>query len=380
MPGTANQATALVIINGQQYVPEKLEVCMGKKKNADTFKACFALTASPGLDTVSGTTTATCLINGAQIGGMFNVEHVTIDFDGTSVEVTGRDQASAKLIDTQNTQTFTNQPPESVIQSLAQGVGTSIDSASGKAGKIYNQDWNAITHRIPAWDAICNIADQYGMNCFITGSTLYVKDVDTQWPPINITYSPPSASGSAQGNFLKLKCSRNFQMSKKVHSKKQSFDYKSKKTLTADDEAGGSSDGDIFYTHTHAKNTKDQLQTRATKTAKENAKHAFNIDVEIPGDTSVTALFSLQLTGTGTSFDGSYDVDDVEHRIEWGGGYITCIKGKTAMAGGANASANKSTTKPVAQTPAAGGGGGSAPAAVTSAPSTPDPDPQPDTG
>lgn len=324
-----NNVTAFVSVNGGMFPVIDAEVTAGKTKKADEFRATLSLTygGAIALADASGAS-VTIMLGGAAIPGSFQLEHVDVDFEGTKVTISGRDAAAASLIDNSNTQTFTNQSPQQVVQAIASGIPVQMDSIGGMAGKIYDQDWNAITHRVPRWDSINRIADIYGLNAFVTGGTLYLKDVDFDWPPISIFWSPPE-NGPAQSNFLKLKCSRNFQMSKQINVTATSYNYRKKKLMTGRSTAGGSGSGRLDYSYPVAGHTQDQVDNLAKKKAKEHSKHAFDVEVEIPGDASITPLMSLQLIGTGSVFDQNYDVDGVTHKVSFDGGFTTTIKGKT---------------------------------------------------
>ena len=334
MTGRASPVTATVTVNGQPINVTRLEVCLTKTKKSETFRATVAMydPAAQGLDQAAGSN-VTVSINGQQIGGTFILEHPEYDFGETRIEISGRDAASSQLIDTQNTQTFTNQQPNQVVQQLAGNVPVDMDTVSQDAGKIYQLDYNAITHRGSAWSAILRLADINGMNAYVTGGTLYWKSIDEQLPSYQIQWSPPSARGYATSNVLRLRCHKNGQMGKEINVTSKSHNHKAKKTLSASATAGGSVPGNLDYNYVIAGATQDQLQNFSTKKSREHAKHAFDIDVEIPGDLTVTPRMSLQLSGTGTSFDTQYDVQDVKHEAEWGAGFVTHVTGKTSGSG-----------------------------------------------
>lgn len=340
MSGQTTKASATVSVNGQVINCEKMDICLTKTKKSEIFHATIAMydPAAQGIDAAAGSS-VTCSINGAQIGGSFILEDPDFCFDRTEIMLTGRDEASSQLIDTQNTQTFTNQQPNDVVQTLAQGVQTSMDTVGSLAGKLYQTDWNAITHRGSAWSAIQKLADIFGMNAYITGGTLYWKSIDEQLPAYNLTWSPPSQSSYAIGNVIRLRGRRHSPMSKQISVTARSHNYKQKQSLSATAQAGGSVSGERKYNYVVASAQQDQLQAFATKKAHEHAKHAFNIEAEIPGDTSITARMSLQLSGTGTNFDTNYDVQDVRHEVSFDGGYLTIISGKDAAGGGGSRSA-----------------------------------------
>ena len=323
--------TASISINGQVLDVTKLEVCLTKTKKAEKFCATVAMydPAAQGIDEAAGSE-VTVSINGQQVGGTFILEHPEYEFMETRIELSGRDKASSKLIDKQSTETFTNQKPQDVVKKLAGDVPVETDQLSDSAGKIYQLDYNAITHRSSVWTAIQKLADLNGMNAYVTGGTLYWKSIDEQLPPYQIWWQAPTAFAPARSNALELKCHRNGQMGQEINVTSRSHNYKQKKSLSANSSAGGSVSGVLQYNYIIPSATVEQLQSHADKKCKEHSKHAFDIAVTILGDLSITPRMSIQLTGTGTSFDETYDVQDVKHEIGFDGGFLTHMTGKTA--------------------------------------------------
>lgn len=343
MTGQAQTVTAYLQIGGQTVFVEEMTVSLTKTGKSEKFSARVQLNnpASQGLDQQTNANVQV-FINGQTVGTTFLLEQPTYDFTRGIIDLSGRDQASASLIDQQNTKTFTNQTPDNVVQQVASPVPVQMDPISMMAGKIYQIDWNAITHRAAVWDAVKNQADLNGLNAYTTGGTLYVESIDMQFPVYMIMYSPPTPMGDATCNVIDLKCSQNGPASKKHKVTTRSYNYKQQKALSANASAGGNESTGATLEHeiVLAGSTQDQLQSIATKKAKEYSKQAFHCDVEIFGDLTVVPRMQLSLQGTGTIYDQTYDIDTVEHRVEFGHGFTTKISAKS---GGKNSSSGSSS-------------------------------------
>lgn len=85
--------------------------------------------------------------------------------------------------------------------------------------------------------------------------------------------------------------------------------------------------GNKFF-HDVPGKTEDQVERQASRlqnSAEEKGKY---VTVEAPGDVGVRATMSLSLSGTGTAFDQSYDIESVEHRFSIHDGYVMTITAK----------------------------------------------------
>jgi hypothetical protein len=53
--------------------------------------------------------------------------------------------------------------------------------------------------------------------------------------------------------------------------------------------------------------------------------HAVEISFEMPGDLTTMPRGGIMLSGTGTSFDGTYEVAEVERRISFERGFTQSV-------------------------------------------------------
>jgi hypothetical protein len=78
-----------------------------------------------------------------------------------------------------------------------------------------------------------------------------------------------------------------------------------------------------------------EVETLAKTRATETIRHEMCIDLEMPGDLSLDVTQQIQLSGTGTAFDQTYDIDELTFDYESGEeGYLSMtIIGKSASQG-----------------------------------------------
>lgn len=341
MPGILRNPQAQLLVNGQAIPCTSVDVHQSKTKKGDTFKASFPFEASAavGMDenfwSTAPNLTAQVTINGSVVfTGV--IDHSDYDFSERKLEVSGRDAGSA-LIDKTSSEKFQNQQPTDIVQKFASDAGlqTSIDTPGGLAGKQWQIDTAKITHRGSQWTVVNELAELFGMTAYMTGGTLYFKNYPEFLPTYPITYIPPTPQSYAQGTFVKLSTSRNHILGRPVTTNVRSRNHRDKKTYTATHTQSGSGTP-LVYNHTVAGVSQSQAQTIADKKHAETVSHELELTaLEFPGDETLTPLFEISLSGTGTAFDQTYEIKSVEHKVSFEGGFRTTVgcKNKSAKGG-----------------------------------------------
>ena len=78
-----------------------------------------------------------------------------------------------------------------------------------------------------------------------------------------------------------------------------------------------------------------EVETLAKTRANETIRHEMCIELTMPGDLSLDVTQQVQLSGTGTAFDQTYDIDELTFDYEAGeNGFLSMtIVGKSASQG-----------------------------------------------
>lgn len=328
---------AFVIVNGTAIAPQAVEVHQSKTHKSDTFHCEIPFGGLPAGMDVSWWSTANDIKVQVQIDvgagpvQVFDgkVDQVQHDFAARCLKVQGRDKAAA-LIDTTSTEKFNNQRPDQIVQTIAgrHGITAITDSASSKAGKIFQFDYAKLTQRVSEWTIIQRLADHFGMTAYATGGILYWKTYPESFPVIDVTYVPPTPASVANGNFMRLSTVRNLIFGRPVKVKVRSWNHKEKKLYESEQDEAGTGDP-LIYNYQEPSLTGDQVERIAKKRLAENTSHELSFDLEMPGDPRVTPRFMTQLSGTGTAYDQQHEIKSVEHRISFDRGYVMTISAKS---------------------------------------------------
>lgn len=278
-------------------------------------------------------------INGTQVF-VGHVSHSDYDWAERVISFDGRDAAS-KLMDATSSEKWPNKKPTEIVQEIAarHGIQTVVDQPTDDAGKIYSDDYDAISNRHSEWSIINYFADHFGMLAYITGGKLYYKNYDEQLPTVTIQYTPPTPQQYESGNFVKLKTSRNHVLGRPTTVNVHSHNHRKKEIYTGTEQDSSGSGEPLIYNYVIPQIDQKQAKRIAKAKMAEVKSHELKIDeLEIPGNESINARVSIQLTGTGTAFDQSYDAGEIEHSISAEKGYVTVIKvkNKKGKKGGAD--------------------------------------------
>jgi phage protein D len=79
--------------------------------------------------------------------------------------------------------------------------------------------------------------------------------------------------------------------------------------------------------------TQGQANAQAQRLQSLASAFQMQVEVDIPGDVTINATMSLNLTGTGTAWDTTYYIDSVTHEFSFEGGFRTTIEAKTGNDG-----------------------------------------------
>lgn len=337
--GTVRTPTAYLIAGGT--IPLlSCSVCQSKTKKGDTFRAETAFDALPmgvAYFTTAKNIDAQIQINGTKVfDGV--IDHTDYDWNERKITFTGRDKGSA-LMDKTTSQKFLNNQPTDIVSAFASAHGLRVvmDTPGGMAGKQYTTDLAKLTHRGSQWTVINELADLFGMVTYITGGTLYFKNYPESLPTYPITYTPPNPA-IPSSNAIVLRTARNHILGRPVTTNVRSHNHK-KKTLVTSTQTRTGSGEPLIYNHVIPGLTQDQADRIAKKKHAETTAHEMKPEIEIPGDETLTPLFMIQLSGTGTAFDQTYEITEVEHTVSYSGGFLSKISVKALSAQGGKTTA-----------------------------------------
>lgn len=330
----------IVAMNGVPFNVIDMTVSMTSAQSSDTLSATVAMGQYPGFSELLASSseidiTAT-VVAGADGGLLFtgSVDHLDCDFSNRTMSIDARDKSKGP-IEAKTTEDFRNKTPEQIVSEIAgrHGLKPVVRGASGQlAGKIFQIDHVLLTDHISEWTLVQQLADREGKVAFVTKDELHYEDLDSGMNGnIKVVYVPPTDFNHAVGNFMTLRCSRDFQLAKGGEVNVNSWHSKKKKAFNGRSQKGGIGGKPNVWSFRHPQLEQGQAQRIADKRLRENVRQEMSIDLEMPGKASVIPTMTLDLSGTGTIFDQQYFIDSVRHEI--GVGYRMSINAKNSQGG-----------------------------------------------
>jgi hypothetical protein len=338
----ARQPSVKVTFNGTQVPIEECSVSQNKKGSSNAFSCKIPLTQMDqiglGLDWIASQTTINTEVYYANDGFdfvlMFQGEADKIDVEmsdkGQMVSVSHRCHSS-KLKNKKSNEKFQNKTHQEIATDIAGRAGLTLntDGNTGMAGRIYAAEQSKVTDNHSLWHLLRDIGEAEGKVHTVIGNKLYFVTLDDpSLPTYPVQYTPPSpVTPALSSGQISIKLGRNYEASKKHTVNVKSWDHKKKQLITSTQTKGSDTPEQTYDYHHHHK-TQDQADRHCKGKLKEHTRHAFDLTIEMPGDTALTPLYQIALSGTGSSFDQNYHIDHIDHKMSVRGGYCMTISTK----------------------------------------------------
>lgn len=330
-PSEVRQPSAIVLVNGVQVPWKEWEVTNNGFYRADTFSVTLPVSSLPKGSQVSDLADASPInveirasVDGSSPTSL--ITGVVVDFEVSwragTLTMSGRDH-TGDFIDAKTAEKFQNQTASQIVTTLAgrHGLSADVQATSTLAGRYYEIDHDRLTDETTEWDLITYLAQKEGYYAWVTGTTLHFKPASlVQGTPINVQYTAPGVGQLPSGAFVEMHTRRNLTLAADVHVIVWSWNHKQKTQfkVTAQGKKtgkGASSAPPQVYTYRVPGLTRDQAQQWAQNKLEEISRHERTLEIEEPMDVTLTPRNQIQLSGTGTSFDQLYWIDQVTRRF-----------------------------------------------------------------
>jgi len=253
MAGTVRAPRAYLNALGSKINLISCEVERGALQTDHKFEAVMALDdlTTPDPDIWASTAPIPASVSGTNGDGTSGevvlidgwCDKVIIDFDTRIVTVYGSD-VTANMIGTFNDQKEVNQPTTTVAANIAAKHGCGFKGGgSGKvAGRTFDgQEYAHNSQAESDWDVIQSCAQQDGVTAFVDNNTLYYGTQGSG--DFMVNYTPPTFETYETGNFMKLRCERDIQISAGVDVTAATWNTRDKKFYVAKSAAQPSGGG-----------------------------------------------------------------------------------------------------------------------------------------
>lgn len=271
------------------------------------------------------------------------IDHLQFDVTTQCVRFDGRDLSSL-LIEAKTQETFPNQTSSQIAQTLAarHGLQASVAATSTLVGNYYQIDHDRITNnnfsqKTNEWDLLVYLADEEGYNVWVKGNTLYFQpDTQNADPPFQLIYTAPSNGQMATLNVERLTLERSLTLSKTIQVTVKSTNLRNGaayiRTVKAQGakSPGATNSATQNYVFTKPGLTPDQALKFANAKLAELTKHERILNIEMPGELSLSARSMINLTGTNSGFDQSYYCDTISRCIDFNEGMTQHVRAKNS--------------------------------------------------
>ena len=327
-PG-ARSITATASIGGTSVPIISGTVCLNSTLEHSSFAINVALNSFPGGDQFFESLSSNDVeltINGTSVfSGEIN--EIEVDFTATQVWVRGYDHA-VKLSQQKSSEQFRNQKASEIIQTIASrnGLSATINQAGDLlSGKIFQIDHIKLTDGISDLAILHRLAQLDGVGWYAKGKQI-VYGPSTSGTSLNVNYTPPRNGRPATGNCTALRVTWNLQAAKSLTVESSTYVPKEQKSHFSRKHMPGN-DGAQTFSYRRPATEQDHLDKFTENKIEEHARQEFQIEVDMPGDSTVDQSYSMNLQGN--AFAQTYEIETITHRIGRNGYTMSILsKGK----------------------------------------------------
>ncbi|HEX4261009.1 MAG TPA: hypothetical protein VHY76_07895 [Acetobacteraceae bacterium] len=239
------------------------------------------------------------------------------------MRVTGRDLA-AQMIAARTQESFQNQTASQVAETIAgrHGLASSVTATRTPIGRYYQIEHDKITldrfhNATTEWDLLVLLARQEGFNLFVNNATLH--------------FGQPQAGAArlvlVPSDLLSLHMERALTLAGEIKLTVKSWNSRqmSSCTSTASSGSGGIVQELVIVRPNLKQSEADQL---AQTLLAELAAHQRTVAFTMPGEFTLAAQGTVALQGTGSAFDGTYNVLELERSLSVTQGFIQRVRAK----------------------------------------------------
>jgi len=249
-----------------------------------------------------------------------------IDFDVVQGNLTlsGRD-LSAALIEARTQETFANQTASEIATTLAgrHGLSAQVTATTTPVGRYWELEHdrivlNAFSQATAEWDLLVSLAQHEGFDVWVSGTTLYFQPPQTDTP---VVIQPQDC--------VSLRLDRALTLAGDVEVIVKNWHSRGGTGCSQSARRQGSGKS-VRYIYVVPNLTPDQALTLAQQRLSELTRHERVLVAEMPGDLVLTPRMALGLEGTGTEFDRTYRIDEIERTLSPGHGFVQHVRARVA--------------------------------------------------
>ena len=275
------------------------------------------------------------------------IDEFRLDPVTSTVTLTGRDLTSL-FIDHKVSANYQNLTSSEIMGLLAGKfpiLNQNITKTTTVVGTYYTGDFNVMAAHTSMWKLMTFLAQQEGFQCFIVGRDIYFGKFGSELSdgPYGIVYKKPTTeSASPVINVERMVFGHDLTISNEVtvtvssHHSQRNATYhatahNNRKSVTVQKSAKlvGLP---THYSFTFPGLTEADCKKKAYQLLASISQHEYRVEATMPGDTVTFPWTPLQVTGTGTPFDTTYQIARITRTFDTRG-YLQTIDARTTPPG-----------------------------------------------
>jgi phage protein D len=257
-------------------------------------------------------------------------DQVSIDPIAGTLQLDGRD-LSAGLIEARTQETFANRTSSAIATALAgrHGLTPNVTATTTPAGRYWELEHDSLTLNAAAratteWDLLVTLAKREGFDLWVSGTTLNFLAQNTSAPPAVVPVS----------SLVSLRLTRELTFAGDVVVTVKSWHSRagSSTVQTARTQRGAATSRTYVY-------VVPNLTAAAALAYAQNAlalltEHELSVGIEMPGELTLAPRMRMALQGTGTIFDTTLRIDEIERRLHGTRGFSQRLRARAATSTG----------------------------------------------
>lgn len=272
-------------------------------------------------------------------------DSISIDPINMTVEIDGRD-LTARFLDARAQETFANQTASEIATTLADrnSLTAMVTATTTLAGRYYGSEHDRITlgqfaRSTTEWDLLTFLAAREGFEVFVIGQQLYFQPRSTQATPLLLT----------PGDCISLSLERSLTLAKGLHVTVKSWNTRNQAAITQSAQtqpSSGQTGSPQPIVVVRPNLSSDAALQLAQRIATDLSGHERLVHAMLPGDVTLTPRSPVTLIGTGTDFDQTYYIADLDRHYSADSGFTQRLllkSDQSAVSSGGDVSSGGST-------------------------------------
>lgn len=273
------------------------------------------------------------------------VDDVELDLAQRQVVLSGRD-FSADLLETKTTEKWPNRTASQIAEEIAgrHGLTPVVTDTTTLVGRYYQAEHARLTDETTEWNLLTYLAEQEGMDVFVRGRELHFEpppapETAQLW---RLNYTGPTDEVPVPvAPVARLQLRRSLTLARDITVKVVSWHARQKRAftvtrntrLTTRSAIRGQFGQRTAYVFRLPGLTEEQAIREAETRLADLTRHHRVIYAWLPGHAEIDTRTIMEVSGTGTSFDQKYRVDEIERRVSQNGGFDMTITARNQSPG-----------------------------------------------